>query len=84
VNASPLILLAKIGQFELLRVGEFEVRVPDAVIIEIEAKGIHDSAAVAGRSTASFPVVGTPMIPGRVASWSPQAQRGAIRRRLAR
>ena len=70
VNASPLILLAKAGHLDLLRVGGFGVRVPDAVIAEIEAQGVEDPAAVAVRSTAWLQVVSTPVIPDRVASWS--------------
>ncbi len=70
VNASPLILLAKARHLELLRVGGLEVRVPDAVIAEVEAHGIDDPAAVAVRSAAWLQVVPTPTIPDRVASWS--------------
>jgi predicted nucleic acid-binding protein len=78
VNASPLILLAKAGHLELLRVGGVEVRVPDAVITEIEAHGMSDAVAVAVRSTAWLRVVPTPAIPDRVSSWSLGAGESAV------
>jgi hypothetical protein len=35
VDSSPLILLAKAGQLDVLRAGVAEVRVPDAVLSEV-------------------------------------------------
>jgi predicted nucleic acid-binding protein len=42
VNASPLILLAKGGQLDLLRAGVPEIIVPDAVLQEVSARGAAD------------------------------------------
>ena len=42
VNASPLILLAKAGQLDLLRAGVPEIIVSDAVLREVGARGPAD------------------------------------------
>ena len=47
VNASPLITLAKIGRLDLLRAGEREVIVPEAVAREITAGPTGDPASTA-------------------------------------
>jgi predicted nucleic acid-binding protein len=39
VDSSPLILLAKIGQLDLLRAGVPEIVIPDAVLSEVAAPG---------------------------------------------
>jgi predicted nucleic acid-binding protein len=57
VNASPLILLSKSGQLELLRLGGVDVITPDAVMTEIGAKGGDDRTALAIRQTSWLTVV---------------------------
>ena len=42
VDTSPLILLAKVGQLDLLRAGVPEILVPDAVLQEVAARGPTD------------------------------------------
>jgi predicted nucleic acid-binding protein len=41
VNASPLILLSKVDQLDLLRVGADEVIVPDKVIEDLRRSGMY-------------------------------------------
>ncbi len=78
MNASPLILLAKAGRLDLLRAGGFEVRVPAAVLAEVEAHGPNDPAAIAVRSTSWVQVISTPTIPERVSTWSLGAGESAV------
>ncbi len=78
MNASPLILLAKVGHLELLRVGGFEVWVPDAVIAEVEGHGSDDPAAAAVRAATWLQIVPTPTIPERVGAWSLGAGESAV------
>ena len=70
VNSSPLILLEKVGHLDLLRVGGFDVLVPDAVLGEIDVRGVGDPAAQAVRNASWLKVVPTAAIPDRVSSWS--------------
>jgi predicted nucleic acid-binding protein len=68
VDASPLILLGKIGRLELLRVGGPEVIVPDAVRVEILAHGPDDAALEIAAS--SWMRVAPPIpIPAAVQAW---------------
>lgn len=46
VNTSPLILLAKIGQLDLLAHLYSEVIVPDAVWVELQAKPGHEAQQI--------------------------------------
>ena len=75
VNASPLILLSKIGQLDLLRLGGADVVTPDAVITEIGAKGGNDPTALAIRQTSWLSVVQAPAIPEAVARRSKDMHR---------
>ena len=68
VNASPLILLSKTGQLDLLRLGGVDVVTPNAVIAEIGAKGGTDPTALAIRQTSWLSVVPNPAIPEPVRS----------------
>jgi hypothetical protein len=52
VNASPLILLAKAGPLDLLRLGGVDVVVPDAVVTEIGVKGRLDPTVEASQQAA--------------------------------
>ena len=45
VDASPLILLAKVGRLDLLRIGDVAVVVPEVVWEEVHAKGAADRVA---------------------------------------
>ncbi len=62
VNASPLIVLAKIGKLDLLVQLADEVVVPRAVVQEIQA-GPEDDPARVFLSSAPFPVVDVPAHP---------------------
>jgi len=42
VDTSALILLAKVGQLDLLRAGVPDVLVPDAVVAEVAVQGPND------------------------------------------
>jgi predicted nucleic acid-binding protein len=66
VNASPLILLSKIDQLELLRLGGAEIVTTDAVIAEIGLKGGNDPTALAILQTGWLSVVTSPAIPEHV------------------
>ena len=46
LNASPLILLAKVGQLDLIRAGVPETLVPDMVLREV-GEVFHDAFVVA-------------------------------------
>jgi len=63
VNASPLILLAKAGQLDLLQLGGVEVIVPETVVAEIEAGEGYDSTSQAIRQLSWLSVVPGPVIP---------------------
>ena len=66
VNASPLILLSKVGRLDLLRLGGADVVTPDTVIAEIGVKGSKDPTAVAIGQTSWLAVVQAPAIPEAV------------------
>ena len=63
VDASPLILLGRVGHLNLLREISRHVLVPEQVIAEVDAKGVADPAAKALASAewmVSMPSVGIP------------------------
>lgn len=66
VNASPLILLAKAGQLELLQLGGAQVVVPETVVAEIDAGAAYDSTSQAIRQLNWLSIVSCPVIPERV------------------
>jgi predicted nucleic acid-binding protein len=68
-NASPLILLAKGGCFELLRVAGEKVVVPRAVASEVRQRGPNDPTVQAIGRSPWIEVVNDPMIPGSIQSW---------------
>ena len=78
VNASPLILLSKTGQLDLLRLGSADVVTPDAVIAEIGAKGSTDPTAVAVRQTRWLSVMPNPAIPEPVRASKLDAGESAV------
>ena len=69
VNASPLILLGRIGQIELLSRFGSQVLIPDRVIEEVAAGTAVDPSAAASVAWAMpFSVPPIP-VPGSIASW---------------
>jgi predicted nucleic acid-binding protein len=66
VNASPLILLGKTGQLELLRLGGADVIVPETVVAEIEAGKAYDSTSQAIRQIGWLYVISGTVIPAPV------------------
>jgi predicted nucleic acid-binding protein len=69
VNASPLILLAKVGQLELLRAGVPEILVPDAVLREVSARGPADPVLLEVQRASWLRLVPTPPTPPEVLVW---------------
>ena len=67
VNSSPLILLARVGRLDLLRLLGDQVRVPETVAVEVRAHS--DQAAAALRETAWLQIVPDLPIPESVRSW---------------
>lgn len=78
INASPLILFAKAGCLELLRVLGRELLVPAAVIEELERKGPGDPVAQSVKNAAWLSLVPTPATPGSVAAWRLGAGESAV------
>ncbi len=78
VNASPLILLSKTGELDLLRLGGVDVVTPDAVLLEIGAKGGNDPTALAIRQTRWLSVVRDPAIPEPVRACKLDAGESAV------
>jgi predicted nucleic acid-binding protein len=69
VNASPLILLAKAGQLELLRAGVPEIIVPEAVLREVSARGPADPVLLEIQRAVWLKVVPAPPTPAEVLVW---------------
>lgn len=70
VNASPLILLARIGRLDLLTSLTDEIAIPQAVMDEVAAGPEHDDDAVRlVRDFAEAKVMGDIEIPERIRSW---------------
>jgi predicted nucleic acid-binding protein len=69
-NASPLILLARSGHFDLLRAAGKRVLVPAPVISEIERRGEADVTVLALRQADWIEVVPAPPIPPAIAAWN--------------
>ena len=68
-NASPLILMARAGAFDLLRVLGDRVLVPRAVAEEIERRGADDPTVRAMSNSTWLAIVEAPPIPASVARW---------------
>jgi predicted nucleic acid-binding protein len=68
VNTSPLLLLAKTGQLDFLRLGGVEVLVPDTVVDEVAAGAEHDSTVEVVRQTGWLSVMPCPVLPDAVRS----------------
>jgi predicted nucleic acid-binding protein len=69
VNASPLILLAKAGQLDLLRAGVPEIIVPDAVLREVGARGPADPVLLEIQRTPWLRIVPTLATPPEILVW---------------
>ncbi len=77
VNASPLIVLAKIGQVDLLTALADEIAVPDAVVREITA-GPADDPARSWLSEPKIPIVSVPNLPVELLAWDLGAGETAV------
>ncbi len=78
VDASPLILLGKIGRLDLLRVGGPEVVVPEAVLTEVRGHEPDDAAAKAIVLISWIRVAPPARIPSSVQSWDLGAGETAV------
>jgi predicted nucleic acid-binding protein len=65
-----LILLAKVGQLDLLRAGVPEIVVPDAMLTEVAARGRADPVLRQIQGTAWLRIVPAPPVPQQVLAWS--------------
>ena len=70
VNASPLILLAKVGHLDLLRAGVPEIIVPDAVLREVSARGPVDPVVQEIQRAPWLKIVPASPPPRRVLVWN--------------
>ncbi len=69
LDASPLILLSRASQLDLLRGLRPRLVVPEAVLDEVRQKGAEDVAVVNVARAAWLETVPTPAIPAAVAGW---------------
>lgn len=70
VNASPLILLARIGRLDLLSSLTDEIAIPQSVLDEVAAGAGHDDAVRLVRDFAEAKLVDDTEIPDRIRSWT--------------
>jgi predicted nucleic acid-binding protein len=70
--------LTKVGRLDLLRLGGFDVVVPDTVVAEIEAGAGYDSTALAVRELSWLSIVTTPAIPESVRACRLDAGESAV------
>ena len=70
VNASPLILLAKVGQLDLLRAGVPEIIAPDAVLQEVGVRGAADPVYQEILRTTWLKIVPALPTPPQVVLWN--------------
>lgn len=77
VNASPLIVLARVGQTRLLTQLAEEVCVPDAVAAEIQA-GPDTDPARQWLAAGKLPIVATPSAPSEIVTWDLGAGETAV------
>ncbi len=78
VNASPLILLAKVGQLDLLRTGVPEALVPDVVLAEVGARGPANPVFQQILSASWLKIVPAPPTPRSVLVWGLGAGEGSV------
>ena len=77
INASPLIVLAKIGQTDLLTALADEIAVPDAVAYELNA-GPDDDPARNWLAKSNAPLVNVSNIPSELLAWDLGAGETAV------
>ncbi len=78
VNASPIILLSRIGRLELLRSVARIVCVPVSVVDEVEIKGGEDMAAQALLRATWATRVDPGSVPAAIAAWNLGAGESAV------
>jgi predicted nucleic acid-binding protein len=78
VDSSPLILLAKVGQLDLLCAGVPEILVPDAVFSEVGGHGLTDPVFYQIQNTNWLRIVPAPPTPPRVLVWGLGAGESAV------
>jgi predicted nucleic acid-binding protein len=78
MNASPLILMARAGVFDLLRVLGDRVLVPRAVAEEVQRRGPDDPTVQAMDRSTWLAVVEAPPIPVSIATWNLGAGESAV------
>ena len=69
VNASPLIVMAHGGCFELLRTASSSVLVPETVVNEICRRGPDDPTVKAINGSQWLTVVDDPVVPAQIQAW---------------
>ena len=77
INASPLIVLAKIGQIGLLTTLADEIVIPDAVVKEIKA-GPPDDSARKWLAEPKVPIVRASNLPAELLAWDLGAGETAV------
>ncbi|MDM8527531.1 DUF3368 domain-containing protein [Anaerolineales bacterium HSG24] len=77
MNASPLIVLAKVGQAELPLLLTNELAIPRAVVTEINAGPANDPAKQL-LTTNRFTVIDTPLPPPEILAWDLGAGETAV------
>jgi predicted nucleic acid-binding protein len=78
VNASPLIVLARAGLLDLLRVAGDRVHVPAAVANEIRRRGLADPTVQAMNQATWLTVVEDPPVPLSILAWDLGAGESAV------
>ena len=78
VNASPLILLSKVGCLDFLRIEADELVVPEQVIVEVRAHGLDDPTVRVVEGTEWLKIAPPLPIPDRVAAWNLGAGESAV------
>ena len=78
VNASPLILLSKVGCLDFLRINADELLVPEEVLVEIRAQGLDDPTVRVVEGTEWLKISPPSPIPEQVAAWNLGAGESAV------
>ena len=73
-----MILLAKVGQLDLLRAGVPEIIVPDAVLLEVRARGPADPVLQEIQRVAWLKIVPAPPTPAQVRVWNLGARESSV------